>query len=122
MAKKKVDENTIDPKVLEGDDKKLSSDELLAVETAQYESRLKAKEVELAIKNLDHCKTELTLLSANYTLKSKEKESLTLELNRLNTELEYVKNKQKKKNLEIAKKYELSESKWGYDPLSGRLI
>ena len=102
------------------DSKVLSGDQIKVLEDCSQEMRLMEKDVVIAQLRNDLVQKELSLLSANYTLKSKQ-------VTELKNELTKVKEKQKKQNekrlkliKQITDDLDLPK-KWGYDPMTGEI-
>lgn len=99
----------------------LNDSELRDLDKAHYEERIDS----LELKNLellsDKLKKELTLLSANYTLKNKEIEEINVKILDAKNKLEKKKEEHGEFINKIRDKYCLNE-KWGFDPITGEVI
>ncbi|MCK5882752.1 MAG: hypothetical protein KAG61_03620 [Bacteriovoracaceae bacterium] len=102
-------------------EKSLSAEDMAKMETSGFNMALHSKEVALHLAKTEIAKVQLTLLSANYTLKSKEVEQLNTELPVARKEQKRLADKHKKLAKELQEKYGLTGSNWGYDPMTGEI-
>lgn len=118
MAKKKEDTEVV---VTETEKPVYISQELLRqIDSIESEVKIKSVEAELGRLRVDKADKELSLLSANYTLKSKEKIELTEKALELERTVTTKKNQYKELIKEIAKTYGLPD-KFGYDHITGEV-
>jgi len=115
---KKADKNA-EPK--EQDGKFLAWVEMQQIESGHADSNYGALMVKYHQLELEKAKKELTLHSANYTLKQKEIEELNQKIKtavdkhtaRLISHKEYMDS--------LKEKYKISKKQWGYDPTTGEI-
>lgn len=105
---------------MEEDKKFLSQEQLFKMQDMHKDQLIAKKDLDYACLELKKADTELTLLSANYTLKTKEIEERKLYKNEMKKELLERKNRGKGLVQKIRKDFELNEN-WGYDPLTGEI-
>lgn len=98
----------------------ISQEFLRQIDSKEAEIKLHQASIEMAKLRVDKADRELNLLSANYTLKSKEKNELEKRVTELNKELTEKQNKYKEVVKDIAKFYDLPE-KFGYDHITGEV-
>jgi len=101
--------------------KEVSRETLLELERRGYEIRIAQKDVELVKSKADKAHVESTLLSANYTLKLKEKSELSEQHKNAEKRYEEVRNYFLDFKEEITKEYNLP-NKWSFDPISGEIL
>lgn len=101
-------------------EKVLSCDQLRELDNAHNSQIIKAKDLEIADLKLKKAQVELKLISANFTLKSREVDDLVLEKNKKNSELKEQKNKGAEITKKIGMEFDL-DGAWGYDPLTGEI-
>ena len=88
----------------------------------KFDAKRKEKELEILLAK-ERCNTadkELSLFSAQYTLKSKEKAELDKAVTDRTAELEELKNQSQKYFKSITQQLDLPD-KWGYDPITGEI-
>jgi hypothetical protein len=113
MTTKKKEVETKNPVII-------SQDHLREIDKVEHNAQLKTLELSIARLKVEKADKELSLLSANYTLKSKEKVELLERVTELDRELTESKNSYKNLMSEIATTYSLPE-KFGYDHITGEV-
>lgn len=104
--------------VLDKEEQSLTPEELRKLEHSFIHTQLKQKDFDKHSVMVQKANTELTLLSAQYTLKSREIADLKQQGKNLEKELQEFKELQKEIRKEIQEKYGLKEN-WGFDPETG---
>ena len=104
--------------VMDKEELTLTSEELRKLEHSFIHVQLKQKDFDKQSVLVQKANTELTLLSAQYTLKSREIADLKTQGKNLEKELQEFKELQKEIRDEIQKKYDLKPN-WGFDPETG---
>lgn len=102
-------------------DKKFLTDaQLRNIEKRHYEEALAKEEIIKMKMRLDNCRTQLNLMSAQYTLKNKEISELEKELKELDSRLNGEKMKTKLVVQEITDELKLKQ-RWGFNPDTGEI-
>ena len=104
--------------VLDKEEKSLTQEELRKLEHSFIHLQFKQKDFDKQSVMVQKANTELTLLSAQYTLKSREIADLKLQGKNLEKELQEFKELHREIRKEIQDKYGLNEN-WGFDPETG---
>lgn len=116
MTKSKIVKKEVD-----SEKQVLSAKELALLDKSYSEKQLKEKDIVIANIKVKLAKTELTLLSANFTLKSKENKELDLELENTRKSLRETNAKHGKILNSIKERLGLPE-KFGFNPETGEVI
>ncbi len=99
----------------------LDDKDLQELEKAHAVISDKEKDILIAKLKQDKAKVELNLLSANYTLKSKEKDELDNSVKKEQKNLTELREKHLSLLSKIRKKWDLPD-KFGFDPITGEVI
>lgn len=98
--------------------KTLTKVELRNLSESHDKHTMKQKDIEIARLRIEKAEGQLNLLSAQYTLKSKEIEELKRSQTKEQKEFSELKSEHKKLTDKIGEKYNLGKN-WGFSPLTG---
>lgn len=99
----------------------LSSDDLLLMEKASLNAENRSLEMKLHRSYVDRARKEQNLISANYTLKTKEIEELELKLRELERVHKTRLEEHRKYVSKLKVKLNINSDSWGYDHESGEI-